>query len=95
VDVVGGPHRAFRIPLMRICGNLGARGASAHINQTIIGTDTMTKSSDEILVNTYGTHSPKAARAGVGATTRQEIDEATAAQRASSNANSPRKYSER
>jgi hypothetical protein len=53
-------------------------------------------SDEKPLVNTYGTNSPKAARFGEGARSRKEIDDATAAQRANSNAASPRKqYGER
>jgi hypothetical protein len=54
----------------------------------------MSKDND-LLVNTYGTKTVDAATFGKGATSREQIEEATAAQRANSNASSPRKYGER
>jgi len=48
-----------------------------------------------ILVGTYGVNAPKAARFGVGATNRSEIEEAADARRARSDANKPRTYSTR
>jgi hypothetical protein len=65
-----------------------------HHTKQQIGT-IMTKQSDEILTDTYGRNAPDAAKFGKGATSREQIDEATAAQRASSNASAPRKYGER
>jgi hypothetical protein len=48
-----------------------------------------------ILVNTYGTKAPDAAKFGVGATTLTEIQKATDARRDASDASKPRVYSTR
>jgi hypothetical protein len=53
---------------------------------------------NEILISTYGKDAPKAARFGGnggGATAREEIQDAIDKRNASTNAASPRKYSER
>ncbi len=55
----------------------------------------MTKSSDEILVSTYGRNAPDAAKFGVGARDRAEIEKATETRRASIDASSPRHYGTR
>jgi hypothetical protein len=48
-----------------------------------------------ILVSTYGTKAPDAAKFGVGAQTRQQIEQAADARRAQSDASKPRTYSTR
>jgi hypothetical protein len=48
-----------------------------------------------ILVDTYATKKVDAATFGKGATSREQIEQATVAQRANSNAAAPRKYGER
>jgi hypothetical protein len=48
-----------------------------------------------VLVNTYGTKKVDLATFGKGGRSVEQIDEATAAQRADSNAASPRRYGER
>jgi hypothetical protein len=49
----------------------------------------------EILTSKYGATAPKAAKFGVGAATLEEINQATEAARANTNATAPRKYAER
>ena len=51
--------------------------------------------SNPILVSVYGKDAPKAAKFGVGATNRAEIEQAADARRAQSDASKPRKYSTR
>jgi hypothetical protein len=54
----------------------------------------MTKD-NEILTSVYGKDAPAAAKFGKGATNLAQINEATEARRAQSDASKPRKYSER
>jgi hypothetical protein len=68
------------------------RGIDHHQQQTTIGTNIMAKSSDEILVNTYGTNAPDAAKFGKGATNLAQINEATEARRAQSDSSKKRQY---
>jgi hypothetical protein len=52
----------------------------------------MAKPSDEILTETYGRPAPDAAKFAVGARDRADIEKATDARRAQSDANKPRQY---
>jgi hypothetical protein len=65
-----------------------------HQQQTI-GTNTMAKSSDEILVNTDGRSASDGAKFGRGMQTLEQSQDAIDKRNASTNASSPRKYGER